>query len=230
MQFRGLVGKQEVLILVDSGSEYSFVSADMVANLQCSTDTISAEHFTVADGGHVSCTELVPNMQWWTQGYSFNQDMRVIQLGSFDIILGADWLECHSPMWIHGQHKKMRFLFMGKRILLRGLSAQPVSCKAIGTHKLKGLLRRHAVTHMIQFRQVLPDKPLNMVTSTSSPADNCPPEVQAVLQKFAVVFSEPEGLPPTKTWDHNFPLISGAQPVNTRAYRFPPAQKTEIEN
>jgi len=36
MQLRGLIGKQEVLILVDSGSEYSFVSEDMVTKVQCS--------------------------------------------------------------------------------------------------------------------------------------------------------------------------------------------------
>jgi len=71
MQFRGLIGKQEVLILVDSGSEYSFVSEDIVTTLQCSVDTIPTELYTVADGGSVSCTQMIPELQWWTQGYSF---------------------------------------------------------------------------------------------------------------------------------------------------------------
>lgn len=101
MQFRGLIGKQEVLIMVDSGSEYSFVSEDIVTTLQCSVDTIPTELYTIADGGSVSCTQMIPELQWWTQGYSFAQYMRVIKLGSFDIILGADWLESHSPMWVH---------------------------------------------------------------------------------------------------------------------------------
>jgi len=47
--------------------------------------------------------------------------------------------------------------------------------------------------------------------------------------QYSGVFQDSEGLPPTRTWDHTIPLIPGAQPVNTRAYRFPPDQKTEIE-
>jgi len=78
---------------------------------------IPAEQFTVADGNSIKCAGIVKDLQWWTQGISFTQDMRVLALGSFDIILGEDWLECHSPMWIHWRHKKMRFTHEGKSIL-----------------------------------------------------------------------------------------------------------------
>lgn len=78
MQFRGLIGKLEVLILVDSSSEYSFVSEDIVSKVQYSVDTIPTDLYTVADGGSVSCTRMIPQLQWWTQGYSFAQDKRVI--------------------------------------------------------------------------------------------------------------------------------------------------------
>lgn len=36
-------------------------------------------------------------------------------------------------------------------------------------------------------------------------------------------------LPPSRPSDHHIPLISGAQPVNVRPYRYNPLQKTEIE-
>lgn len=101
MQFKGLVGKQEILVLVDSDSVYSFLSTQMATHLQCKTHSIPAEQFSVADGGTVQCTSMVQDFQWWTQGHSFIQDVRVLDLGSFDLILGADWLEDHSPMWIH---------------------------------------------------------------------------------------------------------------------------------
>jgi hypothetical protein len=73
----------------------------MVAKVQCSVQPIPIELFNVADGGSISCTKMIPNMPWWTQGHTFTQDMRVIPLGSFDMILGADWLESHSSIWIH---------------------------------------------------------------------------------------------------------------------------------
>lgn len=43
------------------------------------------------------------------------------------------------------------------------------------------------------------------------------------------MFDEPTGLPPSRVFDHSIPLLSGAQLVNLRPYRYNPAQKDEIE-
>jgi hypothetical protein len=37
------------------------------------------------------------------------------------MILGEDWLEACSPMWIHWVKKQMRFTHKGKRIMLKGI-------------------------------------------------------------------------------------------------------------
>ena len=55
------------------------------------------------------------------------------------------------------------------------------------------------------------------------------PEIQALLDKFAVVFSPPTGLPPRRQYDHSIPLIPGAQPVSIRPYRIPHHLKVEME-
>lgn len=39
----------------------------------------------------------------------------------------------------------------------------------------------------------------------------------------------PDSLPPKRACDHAIPLISGATPVNIRAYRYPPQLKDEID-
>jgi hypothetical protein len=54
MQFQGYIGKQEVLILVDSGSVCSFLSAQMASQIQCPAFPIQAEKFAVADGAQCS--------------------------------------------------------------------------------------------------------------------------------------------------------------------------------
>ena len=53
--------------------------------------------------------------------------------------------------------------------------------------------------------------------------------VQALLDKYAVVFSPPTGLPPRRQFDHSIPLIPGAQLVSIRPYRIPPHLKVEME-
>ena len=147
----------------------------------------------MADGGSVSCSGVVQNLHWWTQGHSFTQDMRVLALGSFDIILGADWLEDHSPMWVHWQHKKMRFMHNGKRIVLHGFKSASIDCRSVACHKLKGLLRRKAITHMIQLQRIpLPAQGSDTIATiaASTNSDAVPSDIQNVLDKFSHVFQD----------------------------------------
>ena len=232
MQLQGFIGKQEVLILVDSGSVSSFISESVVQQQKLSGTPISSEHFVVADGGSVSYSGLVEQLQWWTQGHCFTQDMRVLALGSFDIILGVDWLDDHSPMWVHWQQKKMRFMHQGKRIMLQGLKPDTINYRPIACHKLKGLLKRKALTHIVQLQRV----PLSAgqsdtiaVVSEPVPSDAVPPEIQTVLDTFPHVFKDTTALPPQRRCDHTIDLLPGAQPVNARPYHFPPDQKDEVE-
>ena len=55
------------------------------------------------------------------------------------------------------------------------------------------------------------------------------PEIAILLEKFAPVFHTPEGMPPTRQYDHVIPLVQGAQPFSTRPYHFAPELKSEIE-
>ncbi|XP_040381111.1 uncharacterized protein LOC121054722 [Oryza brachyantha] len=55
----------------------------------------------VADGGQITCTHMLPQCHWLVQGQSFKSNFRMIPLGSYDIILGMDWLEQFSPMQVN---------------------------------------------------------------------------------------------------------------------------------
>jgi len=55
------------------------------------------------------------------------------------------------------------------------------------------------------------------------------PEIQQLLLQYSQLFQEPSSLPPERYCDHHIELIPGEQPVNTRANRYAPTQKTEIE-
>lgn len=212
MQCRGLIGKQEVLVLVDSGSVSSFVREVVVQQEQLTATSIPQEQFTVADGRSVQCTGIVKDLQWWTQGDSFTQHMRVLALGSFDFILGADWLKDHSPMWVHWQQKKMRFTHNGKRILLKGFRPDALDCRPVSCRKLQGLLRRKSVTHVVQL-QWTPhsnDSSHHIAAVTGSNLEVLPSEIQDVLNQFPQVFHETTELPPQRHCDHTIELIPGA--------------------
>ena len=65
--------------------------------------------------------------------------------------------------------------------------------------------------------------------SNSVQSDVLPSDIQHILDAFSQVFTVPDSLPPKRACDHAIPLISGATPVNIRAYRYPPQLKDEID-
>jgi hypothetical protein len=72
---------------------------------------VQAPHmrFRVANGEIIPSTTQVSALEWWTQGYTFHIDMRVLQLGAYNAILGYDWLRAHSPMVCHWELKTLEF-------------------------------------------------------------------------------------------------------------------------
>lgn len=70
------------------------------------------------------------------------------------------------------------------------------------------------------------DPPANEQTISDN---SVPVAIQAIVDEFADLFAEPNGLPPRHSCDHLIPLLAGAQPVNIRPYRHSPESKDEIE-
>lgn len=115
-----------------------------------------------------------------------------------------DWLEKHSPMEVHWKAKCLSFQCDGEHILLQGLTTA------------------HDSDVVVQLLAV-------EIHDSSEMAEGIPSDISAILEQFPKVFTVPTSLPPKHACDHAIPLISGATPVNVRAYRYPPSLKDEIE-
>jgi hypothetical protein len=69
---------------------------------------------------------------------------------------------------------------------------------------------------------------LHVIQAIETPS--VPQDLQAILSKYQLVFSTPQGLPPSHgVYDHSIPLVPGSLPPNIRLYRHPFSQKNEIE-
>ena len=49
----------------------------------------------------MQCVAEVKDFHWWVQNTAFSYDMRVLELGGYDVILGMDWLEQWGEMQCH---------------------------------------------------------------------------------------------------------------------------------
>lgn len=93
IRLRGWVQGTEVLMLVDSGSTHSFIDQQIGQKLAGLTPLPSSVNVRVADGSIMQCTHELVDCNWWMQGYDFKSTFKLLPLGSYDIILGMDWLE-----------------------------------------------------------------------------------------------------------------------------------------
>jgi hypothetical protein len=64
LRLLGIIGTQQVLILVDSWSIGTFASKGLVDHLMLPTQSCAQTQFWAADGGIMSCTEWVARLQW----------------------------------------------------------------------------------------------------------------------------------------------------------------------
>eukprot|EP00253_Pinus_taeda_P022192 PITA_22192 len=111
----------------------------------------------------------------------------------------------------------MKFYAEGKEVELRGIVGK--LGKIISSNGMTKLLKKEQRGVIAQLCS------LDVFTSKSSIS----PDLQKVLDNHSKVFETPKDLPPIRDHDHAIHLILGSVPPNIRLYRYPYAQKSEIE-
>lgn len=211
---------KEVIILIDSGSTHNFISEALASRWRSWTELETPMHVRVENGQILHCSHEITACPVWISGYAFNLPLKVLLLHCYDLILGIDWLEQHSPMEVDWMGKWLSFDYQGRRALLQGILPQVQSCEVITPHQLTIL------EHQDQLWCLLALQPVD----TSQAMYTRPPKVQQLVDKFSSLFLPPTGLPPKRASEHTIPLLPGAQPFRLRPYRYNSAQKDDIES
>jgi hypothetical protein len=150
--------------------------------------------------------------------YIMNSTMTVIPMGGVDVVLGMRWLQSLEAIDFNFQELFMKFSLEGKEIELRGITGKPG--KVIIYNGMKKLLKKG--------NQGIISQLSSLDVKTSKPS--IPQDLQRIIDKHSKVFEDiPKGLPPTRNHDHGIHLIPGSVPPNIGPYRYPYAQKSEIE-
>jgi len=226
MKICGKIGKLDVLILINSGSVGTFISDQLASRLPDQRTSCQSVKFVAADGSPMICQEKIEKLQWHAQGHSFTSSVGILPLKCFDMILGQDWLESCSPMWVHWAKKLMKFTYQGCRVSLQGIKSDGVKCSNISAEKMQGLLSRRACTHLVQLKFHAKQAVLasnNTVLAVQEA--QIPPEIQQLLEAYSDLFQTPTQMPPPRPFDHRIQQLPGSQPVNIRPYRQSPIQK-----
>ncbi|WVZ51461.1 hypothetical protein U9M48_002607 [Paspalum notatum var. saurae] len=218
MKLRALVNNKVMLLLVDSGSSHSFVNANFIQHTSCELTQVAPTKVQLANGTEMISDQIANDIDWWCQGHTFHTPMRVLPLGSYDAILGYDWLAAHSPMNCDWNNRTMTFMHHNDSVTLEGV---PPPKMQLSTMHVEQLVKWSKGIDIWAYALV----------QTEAPSDNSPaPEViSTLLDEFSDVFATPTTLPPHRVHDHTIPLLPGAVPVNSKPYRYSPLHKDEIE-
>lgn len=197
------------------------MSSGFAVKCNCYQQQIQPKKVIVASGGKLIATSQVPKLDFKTQGHTFSSTFKVLDLATYDIILGADWIYKYSPICLDLVERLLVVTKQGQAIVLQDHTIPKKNC-VISIARMEKLLQKGVMGYILNIQQVQTD---NNNNNPSPP----PRALQPLLQKFADVFEESEKLPPKRTCDHKIILREGAKPPNLRPYRVTHYQKDAME-
>jgi hypothetical protein len=124
MKLLGRIQSSDIVILLDSGSSHTFLSAKVATNLTGTSVLPSTLSVQVANGARLSCTQQIQNVVWHIQGITFTSDLKIIPLDHFDMVLGYDWLMQFSLMRVHWGSNWLVIPYAGSTLVLHGVLSQ----------------------------------------------------------------------------------------------------------
>ncbi|GJV58229.1 putative reverse transcriptase domain-containing protein [Tanacetum coccineum] len=209
-----LLNNRYAFVLFDSGSDKSFVDTRSSFMLGIDPVKIGASYeVELADGRVVSTNTVLNGCTLNLVNHVFEIDLMPIELGTFDVIIGMDWLVKHDAVIICGE-KVVRIPYGNKMLIVE--SDKGVSrLKVISCIKARKYVERGChlfLAHMTENK------------SKEKRLEDVP-----VICYFPEVFPEElPGLPPPRQVEFRIHLVPGVAPVARAPCRLAPSEMREL--
>ena len=171
----------------------------------------------IANGGTINCSGKCHNIKLSMGEYVLTRPMLSIPMGCVDVVLGVQWLQSLGTIAFNFQEPFMKFSAKGKEVELRGIGGK--QGKIISSNGMTKLLKKEQRGVIAQLCSL----------DVSTLESYISPDLQKVLDNHYKVFETHKVLPPIREHDHAIHLIPRSVLPNIRPYRYPYAQKSEIE-
>ncbi|GJW33627.1 putative nucleotidyltransferase, ribonuclease H [Tanacetum coccineum] len=211
-----LLNQHLVKVLFDSGADRSFISISLASKLNIPSITIDTFYdIEMADGNLVSTNTVIKGCTLTLLNQPFEIDLMPIKLGSFDVVIGMDWLSKYHAK-ILCDEKVVHIPINGETLIIRG-DRSKTRLNLISCIKTERYISRGCQVFMIQVME--------------KKADEKRLEDISVVKEFPDVFPEDlPGIPPVRQVEFQIDLIPGAAPVARTPYRLAPSEMQELSN
>jgi hypothetical protein len=123
IEVEGMINNQTIIILIDSRASHSYIDPKMVESFHLPRSK-NGKYWLVqlATGAKRKFNEMVKSCLMGMNGLNTRADLNILPLGSYDCLIGMDWLDQHHS--ILGYHNKA-FTFLDEEGNLRKVHGIP---------------------------------------------------------------------------------------------------------
>jgi hypothetical protein len=206
IEVEGMISNRPLVILIDSGASHSYVDPRVVESLHLMRSKHEKSWLVqLATGTKRKVNELVKSCSLDMNGMSTKAELNILHLGSYDCLIGMDWLDQHHAL-LDCRNKRFTCLNEeGIQVTVQGIP-RTVTVREILAMQLKKCYRKGCQLFAARVEEVFQDVVSNL-------------EDHRVLKEFEDVFQEVPGLPPKRDIDFSINLMPGAAPVSKAPYR-----------
>ncbi|GJT01303.1 putative reverse transcriptase domain-containing protein [Tanacetum coccineum] len=219
-----LLNNRYASILFDTGADRSFISTAFSSLIDIIPTTLDHGYdVELADGRIIWVNTLIRGCTLNFLNHPFNIDLMPVEMGSFDVIIGMDWLAKYHAVIVCDE-KLVRVPFGDKTLIFHGDGSNNghesrlniISCTKAQKYLLEGCPIFLAQVTMKKAEDKSKEKRLEEVP---------------IVQDFPEVFPEDlPGIPPTRQVEFQIDLIPGAAPVARAPYRLAPSEMKELSD
>ncbi|GJU06767.1 putative reverse transcriptase domain-containing protein [Tanacetum coccineum] len=190
------------------------------ALLDVTPTTLDTSYAVELADGRISETNIVlRGCTLGLLGHPFDIDLMPVELGSFDVIIGMDWLAKYHALIVCDE-KVVRIPYGNEVLIIRGDNCDSGSkLNIISCTKTQKYIEKGCQVYLAQV--------------TSKKAEDKSEERRLedvpIVREFPEVFPEDlPGLPPARQVEFQIDLVPGAAPVARAPYRLAPAKMQEL--
>ncbi|GKD08482.1 putative reverse transcriptase domain-containing protein [Tanacetum coccineum] len=209
-----LLNNRYATVLFDSGSDKSFVNTSFSHLIDINPVRLDTSYeVELADGRVASTNTILRGCTLNLLNHLFKIDLMPIELGTFDVVIGMDWLVDQDAVIVCGK-KVVHIPVKNKTLVVEGDR---------GTSRLKIISCIKASKYIERGHQLF----VAHVTE-KEPKEKRLEDVP-VIRDFPEVFPDDlPGLPPPRQVEFKIELVPGAAPVARAPYRLAPSEMKEL--
>ncbi|GJX97558.1 putative reverse transcriptase domain-containing protein [Tanacetum coccineum] len=216
-----LINNVYASVLFDTGADRSFVSYAFSKYIDIHPTTLDTNYSVeLADNKSLTTSTILRRYTLNLQNYLFKIELLPIELGSFDVIVGMDWMAEH-----HGEvvcyEKYIRVPYGNDMLIIQGERSGIKSesrLEVISSIRTQKYIDQGCQVFLIQMmKEEKTEIPKRRIKDVP------------VVKDFPEVFLEDlPGLPPTRQVEFHIELIPGAAPVARAPYHLAPGEMKEL--